>query len=91
MSRDWVFAIPDSNKQKYADFVSKSISGCKDNCRYLLYDIQKIGGEMFGIKTYSYNLFYYKNNERIEKEHVLKSQMNEDELRAVNEKFPDDN
>jgi len=46
------YIIPDSLKQKYLDFVSTSISGCKDNCRSLFDDIKAEGGRLYGCKKY---------------------------------------
>lgn len=46
------YMIPDSNKQKYTEFVSKSISGCEDDCYLLFNSIKEEGGRMFGCKKY---------------------------------------
>lgn len=44
------YFIPDSNKQKYADFVSRSVSGCEESCSYFLDDVKKEGGRIYGIE-----------------------------------------
>jgi len=44
------YFIPDSNKQKYSDFVSKSVSGCQEDCVYYLRNVEKAGGKIFGIE-----------------------------------------
>lgn len=44
------FFIPDSNKQNYADFVSKSVSGCKDDCSYFLRKVKEEGGKIYGTR-----------------------------------------
>lgn len=44
------YFIPDSNKQKFSDFVSKSVSGCQEDCVYYLRNVEKAGGKIFGIE-----------------------------------------
>lgn len=44
------YFIPDSNKQKYSDFVSKSVSGCEEDCRYFLDDVRIEAGKIYGIE-----------------------------------------
>lgn len=44
------YFIPDSNKQKYADFVSKSVSGCHEDCRWFLDDVRIDGGKIYGVE-----------------------------------------
>lgn len=44
------FYIPDSNKQKYADFVSKSVSGCQEDCRWFLDDVKEEAGKIYGTR-----------------------------------------
>jgi hypothetical protein len=46
------YFIPDSNKEKYADFVSKSISGCLKDCDALNWHTKKTGGELYGSRRY---------------------------------------
>jgi hypothetical protein len=56
------YFIPDSNKQKYADFVSKSTSGCDEDCRWYLEDVVKEGGKIYGTEIVNVKVRRHENS-----------------------------
>lgn len=47
------FYIPDSNVQKYSDAISKSMTGCGEDCRRLLNDLKETYGVLYGEPIYT--------------------------------------
>lgn len=45
------FCIPDSSKQAYADFVSKSVSGCEESCGLFLDQVKEEAGKIYGTRV----------------------------------------
>lgn len=82
------YFIPDSNKEKYSDFVSKSISGCKDKCPSLLFGIEQTGGEMYGSRRYHVTEYYgpFFNRKIVTKELAVE-EMNERQLEYFKKYF----
>ena len=56
--------IPDTNKQKYSEFITKSMSSCQKDCKGLLWSLENTAGELYGEPIY---LLRYNNGNRKEK------------------------
>jgi hypothetical protein len=90
------YFIPDSNKQKYSEFVSKSVSGCEEDCRYFLDDVRIEAGKIYGIEIVEVKV-------RTEKYHdcdmsrncfdsvLLKNELNDEQIEATKNYFVKEN
>lgn len=90
------YFIPDSNKQKYADFVSKSVSGCEENCRYFLDDVRIEAGKIYGIEIVEVKVRREKYsscdmNRNCFDSVLLKNELNDEQIEATKNYFVKEN
>lgn len=52
------YFIPDSNKEKYSEFVSRSVSSCLSACDDLYWRTKQTGGELYGNRRYTVVEYY---------------------------------
>lgn len=79
------FFIPDSNKQKYADFISNATKSCQKDCDDAISEANRVAGPLFGEQQYS--IRYYWPNGNIEHIYVSPSQMTEKQLKLFHKTF----
>ena len=56
--------IPDTSKQKYSEFITKSMSSCKEDCKGLLWSLENTADDLYGEPVY---IIRYDNGNRKEK------------------------
>lgn len=78
------FFIPDSNKQKYAEFVSSVTKSCQEDCDDAISKAENVAGNLFGEQQYI--IWYYPNGD-IEYVYVSPSQMTEKQLELFHKTF----
>lgn len=82
------YFIPDSNKEKYSDFVSKSVSSCLSKCDDLYWRTKQTAGELYGSRRYNVTEYYglYFNRKIVTKELAVE-EMNERQLEYFKKYF----
>jgi hypothetical protein len=78
------FSIPDSNKQKAADFISKATQGCQRDCRRAIFTAQYVAEKTFGEQNYKFDVCSSGHCREIS---IPVSKMNEQQLKLYNEYF----
>lgn len=78
------FFIPDSNKQKYVDFISNATKSCQKDCDDAISEANRVAGPLFGEQQYV--IFYY-IGDGIEHVYVSPSQMTEKQLKLFHKTF----
>lgn len=48
------YSVPDSNKQKVADFVTNSTHSCQRDCRKVMFKAQYIAEKLYGEQIYTF-------------------------------------
>lgn len=79
------FFIPDSNKQKYVDFISNATKSCQKDCDDAISEAKRVVDPLFGEQQYS--IRYYWPNGNIEHIYVSPSQMTEKQLKLFHKTF----
>lgn len=89
------YFIPDSNKQKYAEFVSKALSGCKEDCRWYMEDVVTEGGKLYGIEIVEVKVRRERyngcNSSNCFDSILLKSELNDEQNEATKNYFVKEN
>lgn len=78
------FFIPDSNKQKYADFISTATKSCQKDCDDAISEAKRVAGPLFGEQQY---VIFYHTGDGIQYVYVSPSQMTENQLELFHKTF----